>query len=423
MPDLAEALAETIVLCRDCLDLSRGDYAACPACGSARIVAHGELDRLDIAHIDCDAFYASVEKRDNPNLRDKPLIVGHAGGRGVVTTACYIARQFGPRSAMPMFKALEMCPHAVVLPPDMAKYKAVSRQIRAIFRAATPVIQPVSLDEAYLDLSDAARSGALDGDFAADEGGDGNGAGRPALSREGAPALALAEVARRIEREVGITVSVGLSHNKFLAKLASDLDKPRGFSVIGRAEALAFLAPLPVGKINGVGAVTAGKLADFGIETIGQLQRVPEAELVGRFGKFGRQLAGFAQGHDDRRVTSGGPAKSVSAETTFAKDTNRAAELLAAVEPLCRRVAERLQRGGQAGGTLVLKLKTGDFKVLTRNRQLANPTQQASVIYEQAVDLIEREADGRYFRLIGIGVSDIASADEADPPDLFGGRA
>ncbi len=398
--------AETVVLCRDCLDIARSADTRCPACGSSRLVRHAELDRLEIAHIDCDAFYASVEKRDDPSLKDKPLIVGHAGGRGVVTTACYIARQFGPRSAMPMFKALEMCPHAVVVAPNMAKYKAVSQEIRAIFRAATPIIQPVSLDEAYLDLSDGARA-----ELAMERAGAG----------EGPPALALAEAARRIEREVGITVSVGLSHNKFLAKLASDLEKPRGFSVIGREETLSFLAALPVGKINGVGAVTQGKLADFGIETIGQLQQLPEAELVQRFGKFGKQLAGFARGVDERPVTTGGPTKSVSAETTFRRDTNRAAELKAALEPLCARVAERLRRAAFAGGTVVLKLKTADFKLLTRNRQLANPTQQAAVIYEQAAGLVEREADGRYFRLIGVGVSDIVPAAEADPPDLFSG--
>ncbi|MBT6093637.1 MAG: DNA polymerase IV [Rhodospirillaceae bacterium] len=396
------AEARSIVLCRDCLDLSSGDYQVSPACGSTRIVAHPELDRLDIAHIDCDAFYASVEKRDDPSLRDKPLIVGHAGGRGVVTTACYIARKFGPRSAMPMFKAMEMCPHAVVIQPNMAKYKAVSNEIRAIFRDATPIIQPVSLDEAYMDLSDDARGELIAGG-------------------EGPPAMALAEVARRIEREVGITVSIGLSYNKFLAKLASDLEKPRGYSVIGEVEAKTFLAPLPVRKINGVGEVTARKMTDYGIETIGQLQHMAEAELIGRFGKFGRQLAGFAQGRDDRKVSTGSPAKSVSAETTFAKDTDQAAQLLAAMKPLCERVAERLVRGRHAGGTVVLKLKTHDFKLLTRNRQLPNPTQQADVIFQQASDLVEREADGRFFRLIGVGVSDICPAAEADPPDLFTG--
>ena len=399
---MADALS--IILCRDCLDLSSGDFEACPACGSQRVIRHMELDRLDIAHIDCDAFYASVEKRDDPSLNDKPLIVGHPGGRGVVTTACYIARQFGPRSAMPMFKAMEMCPQAVVISPNMAKYKSVSQDIRSIFRDATPIIQPVSLDEAYLDLSDEARA-------------DGEG------EREGPPAIALADVARRIEREVGITVSIGLSHNKFLAKLASDLEKPRGYSVIGRDETKSFLAPLPVRKINGVGEVTAHKMIETGIETIGQLQEMPEAELVGRFGKFGRRLAGYAQGRDNRKVTIGGAAKSVSAETTFARDINGTDELLLAIKPLCARVAARLVCGGHAGGTVVLKLKTGNFKLLTRNRQLPNPTQKAEVIYQQAVDLIEREADGRYFRLVGIGVGDICPAAEADPPDLFGGLA
>ena len=387
-----------ITLCRDCLDLSVGSFDTCSACGSGRFITHPELDRLAIAHIDCDSFFASVEKRDNPSLNEKPLIVGHPGGRGVVTTACYIARQFGPRSAMPMFKALEMCPHAVVIPPNMAKYKIVSQQMRTIFRDATAIIQPVSLDEAYLDLSDQARA-------------DGDG--------EGPPAMVLADVARRIEGELGITVSIGLSHNKFLAKLASDLQKPRGYSIIGRVETKSFLAPLPVQKINGVGEMTARKLIGMGVKTIGQLQNMREVELISRFGKFGRQLNSYAQGRDTRKVTASGPAKSISAETTFSVDKKNASELTAAVKPLCNRVADRLIRGNYAGGVVVLKLKTSDFKVLTRNRKISNPTQQAELIYEHAVNLIEREANGRYFRLVGIGVSDICSAEEADPPDLF----
>ncbi|MDD9877391.1 MAG: DNA polymerase IV, partial [Magnetovibrio sp.] len=303
-------------------------------------------------------------------------------------------------SAMPMFKALEMCPDAVVIPPNMAKYQSVSAEIRAIFLAATPVIQPVSLDEAYLDLSAEAR------------GGD-----------EPRPAVALAAAANRIETEVGITVSIGLSFNKFLAKLASDLEKPRGYSVIGAAEAQDFLAPLPVSKINGVGAVTAAKMAAQGIETIGQLQEMPEMELVTRYGKFGRALAGYAHGRDKRKVKSGGMAKSVSAETTFRANLNGAGALKAAVRPLCERVAQRLAKKDIAGGTVVLKLKTADFQILTRNRQLANATQLEDVIYHHAADLIDGEADGRYFRLIGIGVSDLRPGSEADPPDLFGGLA
>lgn len=385
-------------LCRDCLSYFPAGPLDCPACGSIRVICHAELAGLDIAHIDCDAFYAAVEKRDDPSLRDKPVIVGHAGGRGVVTTACYIARQFGPRSAMPMFKAMEMCPGAVVVPTDMAKYRQVSQQIKAIFLDATPVIQPVSLDEAYLDMSDEAR-----------------GVSYPL------PAMALAEAQRRIEDEVGITVSIGLSYNKFLAKLASDLDKPRGFSVIGEAEAKEFLATLPVSKINGVGKVTAAKMAEQGIETIGQLQDMPEMELVARYGKFGRRLAGYVQGEDGRKVNTDGTSKSVSAETTFRQNMNGADALKEAVGPLCERVGKRLADKGIAGGTVVLKLKTGDFQILTRNRQLPNPTQKADVIRYHAEALIEAEADGRYFRLIGIGVADLCSAIEADPPDLFSG--
>ncbi len=385
-------------LCRDCLGWFPDGPLDCPNCGSIRIVNHAELQELAIAHIDCDAFYAAVEKRDNPELRDKPLIVGSPGGRGVVTTACYIARQYGPRSAMPMFKAREMCPHAVIIPPNMSKYREVSRQIRAIFLDVTPVIQPISLDEAYLDLSEDVRG-----------------------EHDEAPATALALAALRIEAEVGITVSIGLAYNKFLAKLASDLDKPRGYSVIGREEALDFLSNLPVKKINGVGAVTAKKMAEQGIETIGQLQAMSEDELVGRYGKFGRRLAGFVRGEDKRRVSSGGAAKSVSAETTFTTDLRDAAELKERVRPMCEKVADRLKSKGIAGGTVILKLKTADFQILTRNRQLSHPTQKGDLILEQAMVLIEAEADGRFFRLVGVGVTDLVSGAEADPPGLFKG--
>tara|TARA_E500000331_G_scaffold358313_1_gene424165 strand:+ start:609 stop:1706 length:1098 start_codon:yes stop_codon:yes gene_type:complete len=361
---------------------------------------HSELDRLHIAHIDCDAFYASVEKRDEPSLRDQPVIIGHAGARGVVTTACYIARQFGPSSAMPMFKAMQMCPQAVVIPPNMVKYREVSKKIRLIFLDATPVIQSISLDEAYLDLSDNAR-------------------GNLTHAAEGTPAVVLGEVARRIEKEVGITVSIGLSHNKFLAKLASDLNKPRGYSVIGEAEKLSFLASLSVKKINGVGEITARRLGEFGVETIGQLQLVPEVELISRFGRFGRRLAGFAKGHDLRAVEENCHVKSVSAEKTFLQNTNSIADLIAAVEPLCGRIAQRLGHAGNAGGTVNLKLKTANFKILTRTRQLPHLTQRADIIFSQVKKLITREADGRFFRLIGVGVSDIGPAAHADPPDLF----
>ena len=386
------------ILCRECCDMFEPGASRCPGCGSARLVAHAELEQLTIAHIDCDAFYASVEKRERPELMDEPLIVGHAGGRGVVTTACYIARKFGVRSAMPMFQALERCPGAVVIQPDMAKYKRVSEAIRGIFLDATAVIEPVSLDEAYLDLAEEHRTGTE------------------------LPAAVLARIAARVEAEVGISVSVGLSANKFLAKLASELKKPRGFSVIGAAEAKAFLSPLPVAKIHGVGAATAARLEASGVRTIADLQSRSEMQLVTELGKFGRRLARFAQGEDDRHVTPDRVAKSISAETTFRKDTNRVADLCEAALPLSERVATHLMRRGLAGHTLVLKLKTADFKLLTRNKRLEFPTQKALVLHEAAVPLIEREADGRAFRLIGIGVDGLGPAEAADPPDLFGPR-
>jgi DNA polymerase-4 len=382
-------------LCRDCLALVAAAGGACPRCGSPRTLSHPELGELTIAHIDCDAFYAAIEKRDDPSLLDKPVIVGHAGGRGVVTTACYVARRYGPRSAMPMFRALQLCPDAVVIPPHMAKYKRVSRQIRAILETATPIIEPVSLDEAYLDLSDGIRL-----------------SDRP-------PAVLLAAIALEVEHEVGITISIGLSFNKFLAKLASDLDKPRGFAVIGRAEAMDFLAPLPVRKMLGVGAATARKLQAIGITTIAELRAFPEPDLVARFGKFGRWLARFARGEDDREVIADRPAKSVSAETTFESNLRHAGQLGGALHPLCDRVAGRLAHAGLAGRTIVLKLKTAGFQVITRHHRLADPTRRAEVIFQTAMPLIAREADGRAFRLIGIGVTDLYPASLADPPDLF----
>lgn len=394
-PIAPSTLAASPTLCRDCLALAAVGGGACPRCGSSRSVSHPELGDLAIAHLDCDAFYAAIEKRDDPSLRDQPVIVGHAGGRGVVTTACYIARRYGPRSAMPMFRALQLCPDAVVIAPDMAKYKRVSRQIRAILESATPMIEPVSLDEAYLDLSAGVRL-----------------SDRP-------PAALLAAIALAVEREIGITISIGLSFNKFLAKLASDLDKPRGFAVIGRAEALDVLAPLPVGKILGVGAATARKLEALGITTIGTLRTVPEPDLVARFGKFGRRLARFARGEDDRAVIAERAAKSISAETTFASNLRHAGRLADVLQPLCDRVASRLANGGLAGRTVVLKLKTAEFQVITRHHRLPAPTCRAEVILQTGMSLLAREADGRAFRLIGVGVTDLGPAALADPPDLF----
>jgi DNA polymerase IV len=382
-------------LCRGCCQIGIQTQAGCARCGAERLLAHPELESLGIAHIDCDAFYASVEKRDRPELAHAPLIVGHAGARGVVVTACYVARGFGVRSAMPMFQALERCPQATVIAPDMAKYKRVSEQMRGIFQSATDIIEPLSLDEAYLDLTDDCRT-------------------------EAPPAAeALAQIAARVEREVGITVSIGLSCNKFLAKLASELDKPRGFSVIGRAEARDFLAPLSVRKIHGVGAVTARRMEESGLRTIADLQAMSSSALVARFGKFGQRLALYAHGNDDRPVRPHQPVKSISAETTLLRDTASAGELRALAGPLSERVAAQLTRKGVAGSSIVLKLKTSDFCVLSRSRRLSHPTQRTEVIWQNVSALIDKAADGRSFRLIGVGVAEIEPAASADPMDLF----
>jgi DNA polymerase IV len=394
---VAQKEQEVIVaaVCRECGVAQEEGGGACPRCGSARLISHPELLDLAVAHIDCDAFYASVEKRDDPSLIDRPLIVGHPGGRGVVTTACYLARRFGPHSAMPMYKALELCPHAVVIPPDMAKYKRVSGQLQALFAKATPLVEPLSLDEAYLDLSPGVRL-----------------VERPA-------AVLLARLARAIETQVGITVSVGLSYNKFLAKMASEQDKPRGFSVIGRGEAKGFLASLPVRALWGVGEATARRMAEQGITRVAELQNLPEAELSARWGKFGRQLAGLVHGIDRRPVTPDRPAKSISNETTFARDIRSAAALAGELAPLAARVAGRLERQGLAGRTVVLKLKTSEFRVVTRHHRLADPTGRAETIRRAGLALLERLADGRAFRLLGVGVTDLCPLAEADPPDLF----
>ena len=262
-------------------------------------------------------------------------------------------------------------------------------------RDLTPLVEPLSIDEAFLDLSGTER---LHG---------------------ASPARSLARLVSRIETEVGVTASIGLSYNKFLAKIASDLDKPRGFSVIGRAEALDFLAPKPVGLIWGVGPALRRRLSADGITTIGQLRGHEEAALTARYGAIGGRLARFSRGEDGRPVDPNAPTKSISAETTFERDIADAAALGRILWPLAEKVATRLKNGGLAGGTVTLKLKTTRFRTLTRSRQLAAPTQLADVLYRAALPLLAREADGTAFRLIGIGASGLAGAEAADPPDLF----
>ncbi|MEZ5868908.1 MAG: DNA polymerase IV [Defluviimonas denitrificans] len=381
-------------LCRDCLTTFQTG-PRCPACRSPRVVAHPELLTLSIAHMDCDAFYASVEKRDNPDLRGVPVIVGGAK-RGVVSTCCYLARIKGVRSAMPMFQALRLCPEAVVIKPRGSHYAAVSRQIRALMDAMTPVVEPLSLDEAFLDLTGTERL------------------------HKAPPAVLLARLLKRMEEELGLTGSVGLSHNKFLAKIASDLDKPRGFSVIGRADTAAFLKGKPVRMIWGVGAASQAQLDAAGIRTFDDLARWDRKDLIQRFGQIGDRLWHLARGEDFRRVTPNEPMKSISAETTFDEDIADRDLLDGHVWRLSEKVTDRAKAKGLAGRTVTLKLKRADFTTITRRHTLREPTQMADRLYREAADLLAHVGGRDAYRLIGVGLSDIVAASAADlTPDLL----
>ncbi len=339
--------------------------------------------------MDCDAFYASVEKRDAPELADKPVIVG-GGTRGVVSTCCYIARISGVRSAMPMFQALKLCPGAVVVKPRMGVYVDVSRRIRAMMEELTPSIEPLSLDEAFLDLTGTARLH-----------------GAP-------PAVLMARLLRRMETELGLSGSVGLSHNKFLAKIASDLDKPRGFSVIGRADTADFLRPKPVRIIWGVGTATQTALESAGIRTIADLLRWDRADLGARFGSMGDRLWHLARGLDARRVNRDERPKSISKETTFNEDTSDPDILDGHIWRLAEQVADRAKAKSLAGRTVTLKLKRGDFQLVTRRHALPDPTQTADRIYRAARDLFDHAGTKGPFRLIGVGISDLIPEIDAD---------
>ncbi|KAJ57547.1 DNA polymerase IV [Actibacterium mucosum KCTC 23349] len=375
-------------LCRDCLT-TFDDAQRCPSCGSPRVLRHPELFDLTIAHMDCDAFYASVEKRDNPELADKPVIIG-GGKRGVVSTACYVARIRGVRSAMPMFQALKLCPDAVVIRPRMSVYAEVSKQIRAMMDALTPVVEPLSLDEAFMDLTGTEKLH-----------------GAP-------PAVMLARLVKRMKDELGVTGSVGLSHNKFLAKVASDLDKPRGFSVIGKAETEAFLHDQPVRLIWGVGAAAQASLDKAGIRTFADLKRWDRRDLEARFGTFGYRLWHLARGQDRRRVSPNAPVKSISKETTFFEDTASTELLDGHIWRLSEQVADRAKAKGKAGRVVVLKLKRADHSLISRRVSLSDPTQIADRIYRTARGLYDQVAGQGPFRLIGVGLSEVVPDEAAD---------
>jgi DNA polymerase IV len=384
--------------CRDCLSDAADSATRCAACRSPRLARHPELHGLTIAHVDCDAFYATIEKRDNPDIADKPVVVG-GGKRGVVAAACYVARTYGIRSAMPMFEAKRRCPDAIVIKPNMTKYVQVGREVRRAMFALTPLVEPLSIDEAFLDLSGTER---LHGKSAA---------------------KALAAFATQVERDLGITVSIGLSTNKFLAKIASDLDKPRGFAVLGATEAVSFLASKPVGFIYGVGAVSAAKLAADGFRTIADLQRADEHDLMRRYGEEGLRLWRLARGIDRRSVDPERDTKSISAETTFNHDIGEFRPLEQYLWDLTERVSARLKATALAGSTVTLKLKSADFKIRTRARALGAPTQLASRIFAAARDLLTHEVGATRFRLIGIGVSNLEDAIGDDLADLIDRRA
>ena len=382
-------------LCRDCSKSLSGMTGRCGNCGSERILSHPRLDELSVAHIDCDAFYAAIEKRDNPDLRDRPVIVG-GGQRGVVATCCYIARLDGVRSAMPMFKALKACPNAVVIKPDFRKYSQASREIRARLEALTPLVQMVSIDEGYVDLSGTARLHA------------------------GSPASLLATLARDIERELKITISIGLSDNRFLAKMASEMDKPRGFALIAQEDAKSILAPLPISAIHGVGPAFAKRLEKDRIILIGDVQARDRADLMRQYGESGQHLWDRAHGIDHRRVSPDRERKSVSAERTFSSDIADADVLEDRLWSVCEETASRAKAHGVAGYVVTLKLKTKSFRSLTRSVTLTEPTQLAQTLFRTARPLLRRETAGTTaYRLIGIGISDLhpAGRDHADLVD------
>jgi DNA polymerase-4 len=388
-------------LCRDCgqLDDDADPAAVCANCGSARVIAHAELRSLSIAHVDCDAYYASIEKRDHPEFADQPLIVG-GRERGVVTTCCYIARQFGVRSAMPTSQAMKLCPHAVVIKPDMEKYQRESRRIRELMYAATPVVEGVSIDEAYLDLAEAAEA-----------------RGEP-------PARSLARLALLIERKVGVTVSIGLAPSKMLAKIASDMGKPRGFSVIGREDALDVIGPMKISALPGVGPVMTRKLEELGMTQVCDLWSASESDLIHRFGLWARRLVAFSRAEDGRKVASHrGKSVTVGAETTFNFDLRTFEQIDAEFRRLCDTVGRRLTKSGLAASGLTLKLRSADRRTVTRACRLQDPTARPELILKAAQPVLAAELAanpaGQAYRLVGVTATRLVSDRLADPPDLF----
>lgn len=362
------------------------------------MIAHPRLEALNIAHVDCDAFYAAIHKRDQPELRDQPVIVG-GGTRGVVATCCYIARASGVRSAMPMFKALKLCPHAVVIKPQMELYSREGRAIRAMMSDLTPLVEPVSIDEAYLDLSGTH------------------------LLHGCVPAVTLAKFQAKVQSETGLTVSIGLSSNKFLAKTASDLDKPRGFAVLAPEDVPEILWNRPVGFLHGVGPAFVKTLNRDGFMTIGDLAAADPAALFRRYGDSGTRVAAMSIGKDSRKVEPFSERKSISSETTFNTDLRDLSDLEPILFRLCTQVGERTRASICAGRVVTVKLRTASFKAITRRITLSEPTATGRIVFEAAKPLLLDELTKGPFRLIGVGLSDLSDPSDADHGDLMNSTA
>ncbi|MDG1676289.1 MAG: DNA polymerase IV [Paracoccaceae bacterium] len=381
-------------LCRKCFNTFT-EEGRCPICNSPLVVSHDELFSLNIAHMDCDAFYASVEKRDNPELADKPVIIG-GGRRGVVSTACYIARICGVKSAMPMFKALEKCPDAVVIRPRMKVYAEISQQIRIMMTDITPMVEPLSLDEAFMDLSGTHKLHGVP------------------------PAVMLAKLMDRISGKLGLTGSIGLSHNKFLAKIASDLNKPNGYSIIGEAETGSFLKDKSVRLIWGVGSSAQKSLEKAGIRTFSDLLRWDRKDLAKKFGSMGDRLWFLAKGQDARIVSNNDRVKSISNETTLFENTSDLRVLEGHLWRLCEKVSSRAKSKGLAGSVVILKLKSSNHKLITRRLTLRDPTHLADILFRSTYPLMKASISNGPFRLVGIGLSGLCFASQAErEPELL----
>ena len=381
-------------ICRECLSTFDSKVLYCANCESLNLISHKEIEKLHIAHVDCDAFYASIEKRDNPKLKNSAVIIG-GGKRGVVATACYLARIKGVRSAMPMYKALKLCPSAIIIKPNMSKYRDASRKIQNLMNQLTPLTEPISLDEAFLDLS-----------------------GTKKLHKK-IPAVLLAELSKKINQEVGISVSIGLSYNKFLAKICSDLDKPKGFSLLGRGDSKKFLSSQPVEILWGVGKILKRKLNDDGIKTISQIEELGIKEVINRYGSIGSHIYSLSQGKDLRRVVPQRQIKSISHETTFENDISDKEVLEKKLWSLCEKVSKRSKEKGLGGQTITLKLKTKEFKLISRSCTIDEPTQIGELIFQNSKTLLDREDDKVKYRLIGVGISNLKDSELCDLYDLI----